>query len=120
MPIHIFLLLLMMGVLEVSGADLGKPCKRDRDCVGSDPNLRCFGKPGFLRCACKHAWRPLAGRCRGPKGEGGGQGEGEGGGGEDLVSILAPGILMGLLVLFLSLFCCFQVHQNLITAYSKW
>ena len=110
MPVHIFLLLLIMGVLDVSGAtELGKTCKRDRDCVGSDPNLRCFGKPGFLRCACKHAWRPLAGRCRGPKGEGGGHGEG-GGGGDDLVSILAPGILMGSLVLLLSLFCCFQVN----------
>ena len=101
---------LLLLLASAAATELGRLCRRDSECRAADPGLRCFGRPGLMRCACRHRWRPQGGVCRGPKGEGGRAREE--GGGEDLVAVVAPSLLLAAGVLMVSLCCCYQVHKG--------
>ena len=68
----LFIFLEVIVVVDSIG-DFGVDCRRDSDCTQSDPNLRCYSKPGLAdfgdkRCQCKYKWKFSAGLCRPPDG----------------------------------------------------
>ena len=111
--------LMMVALCDAIG-DLGVDCRRDLDCTQSDPNLRCYSKPGLAdfgdkRCQCRYKWKFRSGLCRPPDGWSPGAGEdqlAEESGDADYIVVLMPSFLLATVTLVISLCCCYYIHSG--------
>ena len=114
-------LLILLSIITASEAigDFGIDCRKDSECTRSDPNLRCYSKPGLAdfgdkRCRCKYKWKFQSGLCRPPNGWKPDKKEEalDEASEADYLVVLMPSLLLASVTLVISLCCCYYVHSG--------